>query len=233
MSEIKETIDEQLGGSLSKAEQFYQKNKNAVLIGAGVVVLGVAGFFGMRYMNQTKQVEANARIFMIENYFEMDSFDLVLNGNPKAEEPIGAIDFVSEYGSTPAGQRAAYMAGIAYMNKKDYQTAIEYFAKFNLGEGLVKARALGCTGDCYSELGNYDEAESYYKKAANASENEFTTPEYLKKLGLVQEQLGNYKEAAKSYTRIKDKYAESEVGRDIEKYIAKANAKAGVTGFED
>lgn len=233
MSEIKETIDEQLGGTLSKTEQFYQKNKRAVLIGAGVIVVGIGGFFGMRYMNQTKQAEANARIFMIENYFEMDSFDLVLNGNPKAEETIGAIDFVEEYGSTPAGQRAAYMAGIAYMNKGDYQTAIDYLSKFNLGEGMVKARALGCTGDCYSELANYDEAANYYKKAANASENEFTTPEYLKKLGLVQEQLGKYKEAAQTYTRIKDKYAETEIGQGIEKYIAQANAKAGVSGFED
>jgi TolA-binding protein len=232
MSEIKETIDEQLGGSVSKVEQFYQKNKRGVQIGAGVLVLAIAGFFGLTYMNDTKEVEANSRLWMMEYYFSKDSFDLVLNGNPKAEEPIGAIEFVEEYSGTKAAQKAALMAGKAYIVKGDYTTALTYLEKFRLDDELIRPMAIGLIGDCHSELGNMEEAESSYQKAANFSSNPYSTPIMLKKLGLVQENLGKHKEAAATYTRIKKEFNESETARDIEKYIARASAKAGINSFD-
>lgn len=232
MSDIKDTIDEQLGGGVSKAEQFYNKNKRAIQIAGGVVAIAIIGFFGFRYMQQSKQTEANARIFFIEEYFKADSFDLVLNGNPKAADPIGAIEFVEEYGGTPAGQRAAFMAGRAYVEKGDYESAIEYLKKCKLDDEIFRPLVIGLLGDCYSETKDFEEAESYYKKAASYSANPLTTPKFLKKLGMVQEKLGKNKEAAESYSKIKKDYAETEFGRDIDKFIARANAKAGVGGFE-
>ena len=52
------------------------------------------------------------------------------------------------------------------------------------------------------------------------------------KLGLVQENLEEYKAAAATYSKIKKDFTESDQARDIEKYIARANAKAGVSSFE-
>lgn len=232
MSDIKETIDEQLGGTVSKAEQFYNKNKRTVQIAGGVVALAIIGFFGFRYMQQSKQTEANAKIFFIEEHFKNDSFDLVLNGNPKNADEMGAIEFVDEYGGTPAGQRAAFMAGRAYMAKGDFESAIDYLKKCKLADDIFRPQVIGLLGDCYAETKDFEEAESYYQKAANYSANPYTTPKFLKKLGLVQEKLGKNKEAAENYSKIKKEYAESEFGRDIDKYIARASAKAGIGAFD-
>eukprot|EP01036_Dinobryon_divergens_P016247 gene16247-22019_t len=42
---------------------------------------------------------------------------------------------------------------------------------------------IGLIGDCHSEMGNMEEAESSYQKAANLSSNPYSTPVMLKKLG--------------------------------------------------
>ena len=53
------------------------------------------------------------------------------------------------------------------------------------------------------------------------AENSFHTPIYLMKAGMLHETEGNYAEALKLYERIQDKYAESNEGRSIDKYIAR------------
>lgn len=233
MSDIKDTLDEELGGGISKAEQFYEKNKRAVQIVAGVVVLAVVGFVYMNYSKAAKEKEANAQLFKLEYYFQNDSFNLVLNGNPSDPTAMNAIDFVDEYGGTPAGQKAALMAGRSYMAKGDFQTAIDYLKQFKLDDVLVRPQALGLIGDCYVELGEMENAEGYYKDAVSFSDNPLTAPRYLKKLGLVQENLEKYEAAAKTYSRIKKDFKDSEQARDVEKYIARANAKAGISSFDN
>lgn len=232
MSDIKDTLDEELGGGLSKVEEFYDKNKKAVQIGAGVIVLAIVGFVYMNYSNKESEKEANANLYKLEYYFQNDSFNLVLNGDPRDPESISAIDFVDEFSGTPAAQKAAYMAGRAYMDKGDFESALEYLKKFDLNDELVKAQALGLIGDCHVELGDLDAAASSYKKAINHSKNPYTAPKFLMKLGLVQENLEEYKAAADTYNKIKTDFTDSDQARDIEKYIARANAKAGIPSFQ-
>ncbi len=233
MSEIKETLDEQLGGSLSKTEAFYNKNKKVIQIGGAIVLVAVLGFIYMSYANSEKEKEAQKSLFKIEYYFELDSFNKILNGDPADPDFINAVDFVNEYSGTPSAQKAAYIAGRAYMSIGDYSTAIEYLEKFKLSDELVRAHAIGMIGDCNVELGDVDKAEGYFKDAANYSKNPLTAPLYLKKLGLVQENLGKNEQAAKNYQRIKKEFSESDQARDIEKYIARANAKAGASSFDN
>jgi tetratricopeptide (TPR) repeat protein len=72
------------------------------------------------------------------------------------------------------------------------------------------------------ELGLTDEAITYYIKAAEQSNNKFTTPIYLKKAALANEEKQAYADAVKLYERIKNEFNETAEGRDIEKFIARA-----------
>ncbi len=71
-------------------------------------------------------------------------------------------------------------------------------------------------------LEELEEAISYYDKAANLVDNEFVSPIYHMKAGMVYEELGNYKNALDIYKIIQEKYPDSSEGRSIEKYITRA-----------
>lgn len=233
MSEEKNTVEKHPHGNQNKIIAFYTKNTRAVQIGAGVLVAAVAAVIYLNISGTKKEEEANTLLFKIENAFALDSFDLVLKGDAKDPESKGAIDFVEEYGNTPAAQKAALMAGRAYMAKGDFNSAIEYLKKFKLKDQLLRPKAMGLLGDCYSDLGDYENAESNYKDAINYTNNLLTTPMFLKKLGLVQEKLGKYDAAAKTFSRIKKEYSESEQANEIDKYIGRAKAKAGINSFDN
>jgi tetratricopeptide (TPR) repeat protein len=55
----------------------------------------------------------------------------------------------------------------------------------------------------------------YYVEAYEADENDFTTPLYLWKAGLVYESLGQYENAVAVYERIEADYPESRQAQSI------------------
>ena len=72
------------------------------------------------------------------------------------------------------------------------------------------------------ELNRTDEAIDMYAKAAGTNENSFTTPMYLMKAGIAYEMKGDYAKALESYQKIRKEYFASSEGREVEKYIARA-----------
>ena len=62
-------------------------------------------------------------------------------------------------------------------------------------------------------------------KAAERKKNDFTSAVFLKKAGLVYEELGNYKKALEIYEKIENQFPKSEESRDIENYITSMKIK--------
>jgi tetratricopeptide (TPR) repeat protein len=206
--------------ALGKTEQFIEDNQKPILIVVGVIVFIVLVFFGFqRFYLVPKEKSAQEQIFMAEQYFELDSLDLALNGdgiNP------GFLDIIDNYKFTKTANLAHYYAGIIYEQKDDFQTAIDFLESFDGEDQILEPMALGAVGDCYLELDNPDAAVSYYLRAAEASENEFTSPIFLMKAGWTYEILKEYSEAVKIYKKIKEDFPKSTEAREMEKYIARA-----------
>jgi len=211
---------------LTNAEQFIEDNQKILTYVAIAIVALVAGFFGFKkfYMSP-KEKEAQSQIFVAEQYFEKDSFNMALNGDGSN---LGFLQVIDEYGITKTAKLAEYYAGICYYKLNNYQSAIEHLKKFKSKDKLVAPIAMGVIGDANLEMGNKDAAADYYLKAANLTDNDFTTPIYLMKAGGVFELLGKYKQALEQYQQIKDKYPTTMEGRQIDKYITRAQIKAGV-----
>jgi TolA-binding protein len=85
--------------------------------------------------------------------------------------------------------------------------------------------ATGTIGDCYSELGDYAQAVTYYVKAAERIENDLTSPQFLFKAGLNAEEAGDFVKAKEYYETIQDKYMTFSSQKNIEKYVIRAGAK--------
>lgn len=129
-------------------------------------------------------------MWMAEQYFAKDSFNLALNGDGNY---LGFLDIIEEYSITKSANLANYYTGISYLHLGQYENAIEYLKQFESNDKMIAPIAYGAIGDAYVELENTDEALVFYKKAVTSSENDFTAPIYLMKIGLVQEKMGNTK----------------------------------------
>jgi tetratricopeptide (TPR) repeat protein len=209
-----------------KDEPNLNENKKSLSIILGAVVLLVAAFFAWKYLYMKPLVEkAQNEIFYAEKWFEKDSINLAINGHG---DTLGFAKVVDQYSNTPSGNLAHYYLGICYRSKGNYKEAIKQFQDYDGNDQLVSSIATGSIGDCYLELGNAEDAGTYYMKAASQNHNNFTSPIYLKKAGMVYEQQKNYTEALKAYEKIKTEYFESPESRDIDKFIARAKTKGSI-----
>ncbi len=206
--------------ALSRSERFIEENQKILIGVVAVIVIIVGGYLAYNkwYLDPLNE-EANSQMFVAEQYFERDSFNLALNGDLNYP---GFLTIIDEYSSTKAGKLANYYAGICYLQLGKFNEAIEYLSDFNSKDKMLKPIALGSTGDAYLELKQAEKAAEFYIKAGTFSENQFTSPLYLMRAGTVLESLKDYKGALKQYQVIKEKYRNSAEGRLIEKYIARA-----------
>jgi tetratricopeptide (TPR) repeat protein len=204
---------------LSKTERYIEENQKSLTIIVAAVVIVVLGYLGYRnlYVGPMEE-EARSQIYMAERYFERDSFQLALYGDGNY---LGFVDIIDEYSVTSTANLAHYYAGISYLRTGEYQNAIDYLTRFHSRDKLASSVAYGAIGDAYVELDDLEKAASYYTQAARRRPNEFTSPIYWMKAGIVYENLGNYNKALEAYEKIKEKYPESNEGRQIEKFIAR------------
>ena len=221
----------QIEETLGRTEQFVENNKNNLGYGIAAILAAILLVLGyINYIKKPAESEAYAKIFHAEQYFEIDSLDLALNGdgiNP------GFLDIIDDYGSTKSGNLAHYYAGICYLKlaakdpeiKETYLgNAIDELKDFSSDDLNVQPMAIGAIGDAYMELGETEKAVGYYMKAANHNDNEFTTPLFLKKAGMTYSMLGDHEKALEAFNTIKTKYYKSTEGREIKKYIGREEA---------
>lgn len=209
--------------ALTATEAFIEKYQKQIVVGILGVVIAVGAFMAYdRFHVQPLEKEAESQMFLGEQYFAKDSFQLAINGdgNFLGFEKIAT----GEYSSTPSGNLANYYVGISYMNLGKYEQAISSLKNFSTADLLISPVAAGAMGDCYMELEQYGKAVSAFKDAASY-ENEFTTSIYLKKLGVAYEVQGDFENAIDTYGKVKDAYPSSAEARDIEKYIARVSSK--------
>ena len=203
--------------TLTRTEQWIENNQKPLSTAVFVIICVIAIYLGYgKFYEEPLNLEAHAEMFMAEKYFETDSFRLALNGDGQ---------YLDDYSGTAAGNLANYYAGSCFLNLGDNESAIDNLSEFSSDDEMISSIALGSIGDAYMNLGEIDEAISYYEKAANNSNNKFTAPIYLKRAALAHESNGNYSDALSHYQSIKADYFETQEAADIDKYITRASLK--------
>lgn len=227
MAKRKDELEEplvDLGEVSGQAKDFFEDNQSLILGVVGALVVVFLGFFAYQnFIKAPKEAEAVSQIHKAQFLFERDSFAQALQ-DPGGGFP-GLIDVADQYGGTKAGNLAHYYAGVSFLQLGNFDKAIKYLEEYSAKEPMTKATKNGMLGDAYSELKQFDKAVKYYKSAASANGDDATAPYYLKKAGMLLEKQGKTKEALKVYETIRDDYYNTEIGRSIEKYIARAKAQ--------
>ena len=213
-SQTAEVFDS-LDSTANKSEQWILKNQKIIFASIAIISISVLSYLGFqRFIFEPKENEAISELNQAQYFFELalvssqpDSlFKLALNG---AEGKYGFLDIVDKYSGTKAANLANYSIGMSYLNLKEYEQAIIYLDKFNSDDILLKSISLGSIGDCFSELGQPNEAFEYYQRAFKNNDNIYTTPKYLFKAALIGSKLGNYRSSIEYLKRIKDEFPDS------------------------
>lgn len=209
----------------SRLEDYLDEHKKTATTISVIVALIVAGFIAFKYWYIPSQ-EQDAEMAMVraQEYFAADSVNKAIKGDGAN---LGFQDIAAQYDWTPAGQLANYYLGLCYYQKKDYQQAIDNLEKFDAHDILVSANAAGVEGDAEMQLNNTDKAIEYYLEAVKRSDNDYTAPMYLKDAAEAYEIKGDYANALNLYQTIKTQYYTYAEANDIDKYIARAEAKTG------
>ncbi len=225
-------VFDSLDAGASKTADWIQKNRK-IIIGTlvSVAVVGLGYLLYQQFVVAPKEKEGANELFFAQEFFDAalnasddkvkDSlFNVSLKGG---NGKYGFLEIIENYSGTKAANLANYSAGMVYMNQAKYDKAVEHLKKFDSPDEILGALALGNIGDAYSQQKNDAEALNYYKKAFEHSNNEFTTPMYLKKAGIIAMLQNNNQEANKYFERIKDEFPTSEEARTIDILIGKIN----------
>ncbi len=214
---------EALRERLSSGEAFLVKYRKWVFIIGGLIVLVVGGLFAYNYWQDRQSAKAQQEMFQAQFYFEADEYDRALDGDGNYP---GFLEIIDNYGNTEAGNLANFYAGIIYLKKGEFQQALDYLQDFKSDDLLVQARAYALTGDAHMELKQYDQAASFYDKAADYKTNKQFTPMYLEKSAIAYELAGNTQAALDRYTQITENHYGASEFENARKQKAKLEAMA-------
>ncbi len=199
---------------------FIEKNQSKIFGALALVVLLVGAYLAYKTLvKEPKQKEAIQQMYQAQNQFEQDSFALALS-NPGGGYG-GFLDIINNYSGTPAANLAKYYAGICHLNLGQYQEAIDQLSSYSADGNVTPIMKNGAMGDAYAELGDMDNAMSYYNKAVSAGDNELLTAYYLKKVGLLQQKNNDKASAKATFEKIRDRFPSSPIAQDAEKLLSR------------
>lgn len=218
-----QTHEEVVTEAVSKTEEFFQKNSKLITWIMVAIIVIIGGYFANKYLIAEPRAEkASAEMFAAVQEFNAENWEVALNGDGNN---AGLLEVIDNYSSSAQGSLAAHYAGICYLKLGDKQSALEYLGKYRGGKGaaaeVVNAQNYGLQGDILVDMGEVAKAVAKYQKAVKVSDNSLTTPYYLKKLGVAQENLGNKEAALEAYERVANEYPNSLEARDIDRYIGR------------
>ena len=205
---------------LTKSERFIEDNQKKLINMVLGLVIAVLVVIGVKRLYLAPIAEDASRdMFMAEKFFDKDSFNLALNGFGTYP---GFLQIIEDYKFTKSSKLARYYAGVSYLKLGDYDNAILHLKKFRTNDLLIGAAWSSSMGDAYAGLEDYSNAVKYYFNGVKKFENNFSSPILLKKAGIVYEEMGEFSKALDTYKTLYQNYPESQEGRDIQKYISRA-----------
>jgi len=217
----KTSAQKEVGEIVSRSEKFIENNKKNITYGLFAVVLAIGAFMAYNQLYKIPRSNSAAvALFKGEVYFQLDSFNLALNGNGFDYDGFEFI--IQHYGGTKVANLAKAYAGICYYQLGDMENAMKHLKSFKSKEDNIGPAIVGLIGDCYVEAGDIEQGITFFEKAASKANNDFLSPIYLKKAGIAYEHLNQYDNAIKAYKTIKEKHAASMEATEIEKYIVRA-----------
>lgn len=214
----REIKEDKLVTTYFEARAWLDQNKRlAVYIAAIPIVLLVAVF--LYVMGQTeKNQETTTKLAKIIPFYDEGKFDQAINGVPPGIQGLKAI--VDEDGSTDAGELATFYLANAYYALGDYDKAAATFDDVDVSDKFIAAAALAGLGGCEEARGKFEEAASWFEKAASKNMSPVQAPDNLSRAAANFAAAGQREKAVELLKTLKKEFPSSQAARDADRFIA-------------
>lgn len=215
--------DEMLASAQTQGENFFEKNSKMVVVAIVVIFALAAAIFGYKkVIVEPRMTKAQEMLFEAQYQFESQNADFALALNCNENTP-GFAQVVEQYGNTPAGNLARMYAAACSLRLGEFDQAQSYINSFKNVKGvpgeIINAMAAGIKGDIAVEKGDNAGAAKLFEQAAKVSENDFTTPMYLRKAALAYKAMGDEAKAEELMKVINEQYPASYDAREAIKLV--------------
>jgi len=189
--------------------------------GIGIVVLVIA-IVSYRYIREGRSQQADELLGGILLYYESGEYRTALDGT---DADPGLIEIANQFGNTDPGNLARLYAGDAAFRLNEHDQALEMFEAYRGRGDMLAASALDGRAAVHELRGNYEEAATFYERAANVNKNVLRSPEYLKKAARAYGKAGDYEKAEETLLKIGEEYPDSEVAQELDFHLGFVRAR--------
>lgn len=205
----------------NNAEAFINNNQKLFITAIAVIIIVIGA--GVAYNNLyriPRTNKANNALFQGQTYFEQQQWSKALQGDSIAYQ--GFLSIADNYSGTDAANLAHAYAGICYKQLGENDKAIQEFNQFNASDDLASAAVISSAATCYADAGQPEKAASMLIDVAKKADANSLSPIFLKQAGEIYVSAKKFDKAVAAFQMIKDKYAATYVGMNIDKYIEQA-----------
>lgn len=214
---------------LNKQEAFFLKFRKQILTLVAAIIVIIGGYAAYKNLYaEPREDKASTALAKAQEMFGQGEFQKALNGDKTME---GFLAVTENYGGTDAANLAKAYAGLCYANLGKWKEAVNYLEDFSAHDDMMISPAItGALANAYANTGDIDKAISTFKKAAKMADEEAAddtnnslSPSYLISAARLLESQKKNSEALEIYKEVKEKYVNSAVSQDIDKYIERVS----------
>jgi len=217
--QVKEELEHDvLLDTFSKAQSFYDSNKNAVIGAAIALIVIIGGSIGYYYYSTSQENQAQQLMGQATQAYLQGNFQKALTGS-EADFTVGFQQIINNYSMTDAANLARYYAAVSEFKLGNPQEALSYIQEYEVPEGIMGVGPISFNGVIHTELGNHAQAAELYVKAAEWDVNESTTPYNYLEAAKAFHDVGNSAKAEEYAQKIIDEYDNSSQVTDAQKLL--------------
>ena len=214
---------------MNKQEAFFLKFRKQILTLVAAIIVIIGGYAAYKNLYaEPREDKASTALAKAQEMFGQGEFQKALNGDKTME---GFLAVTENYGGTDAANLAKAYAGLCYANLGKWKEAVSSLEDFSAHDDMMISPAItGALANAYANTGDIDKAISTFKKAAKMADEEAAddtnnslSPSYLISAARLLESQKKNSEALEIYKEVKEKYVNSAVSQDIDKYIERVS----------
>ncbi len=184
-----------------------QRNLKLILIGLGIIIVAIVAVVFYNKSKETKEQEASVALSRVMAFYDSGDLDKALSGDAKklvrGTPVMGLQAIVDQYSGTDNAEVAAVYAGNAFLSKKKYAEAEEYFDKGLNSESVEVAVASNAgIAICKESRNENAAAAEQYERASSMSKQPSIQGKYKLYAAMNYEKANNKEKAEKLYREI-------------------------------